>query len=263
MALWSNSDNVTSAGKVWLNYATGIVTATGTAFGNSGSAQVGDVIRFGVEDHSGSGVYFGDAVIKAIASTTQCSIANTSGLSGVAIANTDFQVSTLPVSSIVDNGFSETRASSNALATYAVRSISAIAGIATDKILVGEIPEETVAGDVLVTTTNGAIIISSISGQGDSSGTVSLASTIGTATVAGAAVTFQRNAGGYDAYIYGVSAAEATLARGGQYEVGTGWVGVTTYVDNHGNFRVKKEVLVAMSGISTGNTPLYDANPAV
>ena len=47
MALWGNSDNVTSAGTVWLNYATGIVTATGTAFGAAGSAQEGDVIRFG------------------------------------------------------------------------------------------------------------------------------------------------------------------------------------------------------------------------
>ena len=39
MALWGNSDNVTSAGTVWLNYATGIVTATGSAFGAAGSAQ--------------------------------------------------------------------------------------------------------------------------------------------------------------------------------------------------------------------------------
>jgi len=32
-----------------------------------------------------------------------------------------------------------------------------------------------------------------------------------------------------------------------------GWVGVTTYTDNHGNLRVKSEVFVAMSGIQTGN----------
>ena len=36
-----------------------------------------------------------------------------------------------------------------------------------------------------------------------------------------------------------------------------GWVGVTTYVDGDGNFRVKSETLVAMSGITTGNTPAY------
>ena len=35
-----------------------------------------------------------------------------------------------------------------------------------------------------------------------------------------------------------------------------GWVGVTTYVDTHGNLRTKSEVYVAASGISTGNTVL-------
>ena len=39
----------------------------------------------------------------------------------------------------------------------------------------------------------------------------------------------------------------------GQYKTDAGWVGVTTYKDNHGNLRVKTEVLVAMSGITTGN----------
>ena len=33
-----------------------------------------------------------------------------------------------------------------------------------------------------------------------------------------------------------------------------GWVGINTYNDMHGNLRVKSEVLVAMSGISTGAT---------
>ena len=32
-----------------------------------------------------------------------------------------------------------------------------------------------------------------------------------------------------------------------------GWVGVTTYVDAHGNLRVKSEVLVAMGADSTGS----------
>ena len=38
---------------------------------------------------------------------------------------------------------------------------------------------------------------------------------------------------------------------------GAGWVGVQTYVDTHGNLRVKSEVLVAMSGISTGGRPKF------
>jgi len=32
-------------------------------------------------------------------------------------------------------------------------------------------------------------------------------------------------------------------------------------MDCDGNLRVKKEVLVAMSGITTGNAPIYDADP--
>ena len=46
------------------------------------------------------------------------------------------------------------------------------------------------------------------------------------------------------------------------YETGVGWVGVTTYNDNTGTLRVKKEILVAMSGITTGNAPVY-GNPPV
>ena len=103
MALWGNSDNVTSAGTVTLNYATGICTGSNTAFGASGSAQEGDVIRFGDR----SGTYFGDAVIVSIASTTQLTIGSTAGLSGAAIGATSFTVSQCPVSSIGDVTYSE------------------------------------------------------------------------------------------------------------------------------------------------------------
>ena len=43
----------------------------------------------------------------------------------------------------------------------------------------------------------------------------------------------------------------------GQFKTDSGWVGVTTYIDNHGNYRVKQEVLVAMSGITTGSIDYY------
>ena len=62
-------------------------------------------------------------------------------------------------------------------------------------------------------------------------------------------------------YIAGVSTGGDTLASGTQYETGVGWVGVQTYIDSGSNLRVKKEVLVSMSGISTGNQPIYDSNP--
>lgn len=53
--------------------------------------------------------------------------------------------------------------------------------------------------------------------------------------------------------IYGVSEDEVAVARTTAYSVAHGgWVGIHTYTDNHGNLRVKHEVLVAMSGITTG-----------
>ena len=172
MALWGNSDNVTSAGTVWLNYATGIVTATGTAFGAAGSAQEGDVIRFGNISQAG---------IVSIASATQLTIGSTAGLSGVAIAGTDFTVTQQPVYTVLD------------------------------------------------------------SSQSENSG-------VGVA----------------DQLTYGVAAANVTNTATSKYEVAHGgWVGVTTYVDQHGELRVKKETLVAMSGITTGNVPVYDTNPTV
>ena len=43
----------------------------------------------------------------------------------------------------------------------------------------------------------------------------------------------------------------------GQFKTESGWVGVTTYIDTHGNYRVKQEVMVAMSGITTGSIDYY------
>lgn len=61
-----------------------------------------------------------------------------------------------------------------------------------------------------------------------------------------------------DTYVYGVADAGIAAAQGTSYALThEGWVGVTTYTDNAGNLRVKSEVLVAMSGITTGNTPTF------
>ena len=62
---------------------------------------------------------------------------------------------------------------------------------------------------------------------------------------------------GYSKLNYGVASGGANDANGTVYETGVGWVGVTTYLDSEGELRVKKEILVAMSGISTGNVPTY------
>lgn len=168
MALWGNSDNVTSTGTVSLNYGTGVVTGSGTTFVTD--LEVGQVIRFGDRD----GTYFGDAVIKSIASATSLTIGSTAGLSGAAIASTDFTVSECPVYTVGDSVYSE--------GSYGVD----------------------------------------------------------------------------DTFAYGVSGAGVTAGRATAYHAThAGWVGVTTYNDLNGNLRVKQEVLVAMSGISTGNAPLF------
>ena len=70
-------------------------------------------------------------------------------------------------------------------------------------------------------------------------------------------IDIQRYYGGNHKKVFGVSDNSATAASAGQYETGAGWVGVQTYYDNAGNYRVKKEILVAMSGIETGNQPVY------
>ena len=179
MALWGNNDNLDSAGTVTLDYATGICTGSnleaigaGTSFGETGSIQVGDVIRFGDTTR-----YMGDAVVVSIASTTQLTIGSTMGLSGVAIAATTYTASQLPKSSVLHQTYSETRS------------------------------------DV-------------------------------------------------DSRVYGIASGGVDTVSGTAYETGAGWVGVTTYNDNEGNLRVKKEILVAMSGITTGNAPVY-GNPPV
>ena len=52
--------------------------------------------------------------------------------------------------------------------------------------------------------------------------------------------------------IRGADETKATSATVGLSHCG--WVGIKTYIDNHGNLRTKSEVLVAMSGITTGTT---------
>ena len=173
MSLWGNSDNVTSRGTVTLDYSTKIVTGnaggSGTQFGAVGSAKTGDVIRFGFVGSGGT--YFGDAVIKSIASTTSLTIASTTGLSGAAIAATTFYVSQLPKYTVNNAKWSE--------------------------------KDDLESGDNLV---------------------------------------------------YGINAtASANTGTTGYEKTDAGWVGITTYLDNSGSLRVKRETLVAMSGITTGS----------
>ena len=130
------------------------------------------------------------------------------------------------------------------ITSWAPKSISAVA--ATFVTLGSTMPSAVAIGDILLIETDDII---------------SVASTIGTAIATHEKVQFQRFVGGYDKYVYGISTDGVGVVAGGQYETGAGWVGVTTYVDNAHQLRVKKEILVAMSGIATGNIPVYDADP--
>ena len=251
MALWGNNDAVGAGGLVSLDYSTGVVTGTGTTFGQVGAAATGDVIRFGLR----AGTYYGDAVIVGIASTTQLSIGSTAGLSGVGIASTSFTVSQLPKYTVLDSSFSEVNA---ATASYAplfyVGTATTNAGIGTNIIPVVAVQGATgiVVGDVLVNGGNN-IRISTIGAT-----TISLGSTISVGIATGDTLSFKRLADGYDKYVYGVNSGGADYAQNTSYQLThAGWVGVTTYMGTEGELRVKSEVLVAMSGIQTGNAPVF------
>ena len=73
----------------------------------------------------------------------------------------------------------------------------------------------------------------------------------------------------YFSGVFGVDATEVGIARtasvggkAGAYGVAhSGWVGVTTYIDGHGNFRVKSEVFVAggITGDAADDTRFADS----
>jgi len=255
MALWGNNDAVGSTGTVSLNYSTGVVTGSATTFGQTGAAQEGDVIRFGDR----AGTYFGDAVIISIASTTSLTIGSTAGLSGAAIASTSFTVSQLPKYTILDNTYSETRASGTTTLTVLNTATSAVAAGGTTLIPVtsteGVIVGDSLQGPTFASTRISAVGLTTLGGP-----QLTIASAIGAgATVSsGAGLTVTRQVDGYDAYVYGVNSGGTDTAQNTSYALThAGWVGVTTYIDTDGNLRVKSETLVAMSGIQTGNVPAY------
>ncbi len=87
---------------------------------------------------------------------------------------------------------------------------------------------------------------------------VSLASTISSGISTSDVGSFQREMAGYDKVVYGIGKTGVANAAGSQYQTDAGWVGIMTYMDGGSHeMRVKGEVLVAMSGIMTGNAPAY------
>ena len=253
MALWGNNDAKGSGGTVSLAYATLVVTGSGTTFGQVGAAATGDVIRFGAR----AGTYYGDAVIVGIASTTQLSIGRTCGLSGATISGVAFDISELPKYTIKDKRYQQIFTDPTETTVEVRTTAAATAGVGTNIVAIAS-TTGVIVGDTLVSGSVSKVVTSI------ASTTVSLASTIAASITSGASINFTRVSGGYEASIYGVADAGISDAQGTVYELThEGWVGIMTYRDSEGNLRVKKETLVAMSGITTGNTPLYDSNPLV
>ena len=254
MALWGNKDNVGSGGTVTLDYSNRVVsgwagtaTGTGTTFGQIGAAKTGDTITFGAH----GGTYFGEAVIASIGSTLQVTIASTDGLSGAAIAGVEYTVSEKPIWTATDPAFSARLDADPSLTTLAIKGLAdAAAGVGTDLIYVSSASTFLQAGDTILNNSVD-VPISSIA-----STTISLGSTIGAAISADDELTAKSWQGGYDNYVYGIASGGVDAALGTQFETGVGWVGVQTYMAQ-GTLRIKKEILVSMSGISTGNSPAY------
>ena len=255
MALWGNNDNVGSGGTVTLDYSNKVVSGwagtaaagVGASFGETGYAQGGDIISFG---QHGSGTYYGDAVILSIGSTLQLTIASTEALSGAAIAGVEYQISQKPVYTIGDATYNVKRDGAPSLGPIETTGTAdAASGVGTDLVFVSNTSSYLSVGNVLVNDGNN-LAVSAIAAT-----TISLGTTISAAITAGDTLTFKEWEGGYDAYVYGVN--QSGIATGTQFETGVGWVGVTTYNDNSGALRVKKEILVAMSGITTGNPDSY------
>ena len=254
MALWGNKDNVGSGGTVTLDYSNRVVsgwagtaTGTGTTFGQVGAAKTGDIITFGAH----GGTFYGEAVIASIGSTLQVTIANTAGLSGAAIAGAEYTISEKPTWTATDSAFSALNDGSPSLITINTKGTAAAAsGVGTDIVYVSSGSTFLTAGNTLLNDSND-IAIASIAAT-----TISLGSTISAAISADDELTFKQWEGGYDNYVYGVASGGVDASLGTQFETGVGWVGVQTYMAQ-GTLRIKKEILVSMSGITTGNSPAY------
>ena len=349
MALWGNNDNKGSLGTVSLNYGNKTVTGTGTTFGQTGAAAVGDVIRFGAA-FGGTTGYAGDAVITSIASTISLRIDSTAGLSGGEITDFNYQISECPKSSIKDAAQNQSSNAVLALDAKLVTTAASRSGIGVTLLTVtgNASGNNIVAGDrvvygvphrLQVSTVNSLIGLSTVvlnnaiptttlqyhtpnnaatAGIGttllkiteraygddpdtDSVTLVAVGDSVGVGTYTGTITAIAENfpgqrevtlnsgltqqvfagavidvtraiAGGEpvefigveslsgkESQVVGLSAADLTAASGSTARssyaaASTGWVGIMTYTDANGNARVKSEVLVAMSGITTGNT---------
>jgi len=248
MSLWGNNDSVYSDGTIAVNLGTNTVTGTGVTF-NTAGIKTGDIITVG------TGGTYGQAVILNYTNTT-LSIAGTANfISGIStFPAVVYNINEQPIYTLGDSSFNN---KNDAAATFqnlgVTGTATTTAGIGTNIIPVVAGNLDVIVGDAIV---NGGsnLIISTIGAT-----TVSLASTISVGITTGDTIQFRRKTDGYFRDVFGVDQIEVGVAATTKYAVAhSGWVGIMTYIDTHGNLRVKSEVLVA-GGILTTTDAADDA----
>jgi hypothetical protein len=245
MSLWGNNDSIYSTGTIAVNLETN--TATGTVgvvtFTNSG-IRTGDIISVG------TGGTYGQAIITGFTSTT-ISIASTDTfISGIAtIPAVSYNINEQPIYTLFDSTFNNRNNVASSFANLGVTGTATTnAGIGTNIIPVVVGTKDIIVGDAVVNNGNN-LIISTIGAT-----TVSLASTISAGISTGDTVEFRRRTDGYFRDVFGVDQIEVGVAATTKYAVAhSGWVGIMTYIDTHGNLRVKSEVLVAGGILTTSD----------
>ena len=250
MSLWGNNDSVYSDGTIAVNLGTNTVTGTvGVVTFSTAGIKTGDIISVG------TGGTYGQAIITGFTSTT-ISIAGTANfISGITtIPAVVYNINEQPIYTLGDSSFNNKNDVSSTFRDFGVTGTATTnAGVGTDIIPVSVGSLDVIVGDGIV---NGSdiLVISTIGTT-----TVSLASTISVGIDTGDVLGFRRNNDGYFRDVFGVDSVEVGVAATTQYAVAhSGWVGIMTYIDTHGNLRVKSEVLVA-GGILTTTDAADDA----
>lgn len=249
MSLWGNNDSVYSTGTVAVNLGTKTVTGTvGVVTFTSAGIKTGDIITVG------TGGTYGQAVITGFTSTT-ISIASTEAFVAIStIPAVAYNINQQPIYTLFDSTFNNRNDVASSFTNLGVTGTATTnAGIGTNIIPVVVGTKDVIVGDAIVNNGNNLVI--SIIGAT----TVSLASTISAGIATGDTLQFRRRTDGYFRDVFGVDQIEVGVARTTKYAVAhSGWVGIMTYIDTHGNLRVKSEVLVA-GGISTTSDASDDA----
>jgi hypothetical protein len=247
MSLWGNNDSVYSLGTIAVNLSTGIGTGVvGVVTWTSAGIRTGDVISVG------TGGTYGQAVITGFTSTT-ISLASTANfITGITtIPAVAYNINEQPIYTLGDSSFNNRNDAVPTFKNFGVTGTATTnAGIGTNVIPVVVGTKDVIVGDAIV---NGGsnLVISTIGAT-----TVSLASTTSVGISTGDVIQFVRKTDGYFRDVFGVDQIEVGVARTTKYAVAhSGWVGIMTYIDTHGNLRVKSEVLVAGGILTTTDAP--------